>query len=149
MLFYTSTFIASLVAAILTRFFYQSMTKKSRSVHISNKSIAITDSSRKNKKERTGFKANNGIPVPSVQQGGLVYSNMGKQQPAKPVVFRNQNSASLIREKRLLSMDGYYKVRREAEPEPLTLDMVSKPFRRKVAPWAKDKKIAIRPWETE
>ena len=42
-----------------------------------------------------------------------------------------------------------YRARRRAESEPLTLEMVSKPFSRKVAPWAKDNKIAIRAWKAE
>ena len=89
-----------------------------------------------------------GIPNQSVQQGGVVFSNARKTHPAKPVVCHNQNTARFIREKRLLSTNGSYKVSREEEPEPRTLEMVSKPFRRKVAPWAKDNKIAIRLWET-
>jgi hypothetical protein len=145
MLFYISIVVASLIAILLARFSYKAMTNKNRSVHTSNKRVAITDSSRRYQKERTGFKTYNGIPTLSVQEGGMVYSNPGKTHPAKPVVRHNQNTASLIREKKLLSMNGSYKVRRSIEPEPLTLEMVSKPFRRKVAPRGKGNETAIRP----
>ncbi len=134
MLFYTSIFAVSLIAALYSRFFYTAITNKDSSVHTSNKRIAITDSSRRYQKERTGLKINNGLPIPSVQEGGLVSSSLGKKHPAKPVVSHDQDTARLIREKWLLSMYESCKARRRAEPEPLTLEMVSKPFRRKVAP---------------
>ena len=147
MLFYKSKFGASLITAIHERFFCKTFTNKNKSVNTSNKRIAITDSSRKCQKERTGLKINNDLPIPSVPEGGLVSSNLGKKHPAKPEVCHNQNSARLIREKKLLAMYESYKARRRVEPEPRTLEMVSKPFSRKVAPWAKDNKIAVRPWK--
>ena len=147
MLYYTSMFVASLIAALYTRFFYKAITNINRSVHTSNKRVAITDNSRRYQKERTGFKTCNGTPILSVQEGGAVSSNLGKTRPAKPVVCHNQNTAWLIREKMLSSMNVSYKVRRRVQPEPPTLEMVSKPFSRKVAPWAKDNKTAIRPWK--
>jgi hypothetical protein len=147
MLFYTSMFVASLIAALLTRFFYITITNKTRLVHASNKRMAITDSSGRYQKERAGFKTYNGISVLSVQDSGVVSSNLGKAHPAKPVVCHNQNTSWLIREKKLSSINVSYKVRRRVQPEAPTLEKVSKPFSHKVAPWAKDNKTAIRPWK--
>ena len=147
MLFYTSIFVAGLITALHERFFCTTIMNNNRSVHTSNKRIAITDSSRRNQKERTGLKINNDLPIPSVPEGGLVSSNLGNKHPAKPVVCHNQNAARLIREKKLSSMYESYKARRSEEQEPRTLEMVSKPYKRKVAPWAKDNKTAIRPWK--
>lgn len=141
MLFYISIFVAILIAALHVRFFYTAIANKKRSVHSSNKRIAMTDSSRTYQKERTGF---NDSPIPSVQEGGLVSSH-----PANPVVCHELKTARLIYEETLLSMNESYKAKRRAESESLTLEMVSKPFRRKVAPWAKDNKTAIRPWRAQ
>jgi hypothetical protein len=138
-----------LIAALYARFFYTAIANKNRSVHTSNKRTAITDSSLRHQKERTGFKINNALPIPSVQEGGLVSSNLGKKHPANPVVCHKLKTARPIHEESLLSMNESYEARRRAESEPPTLEMVSKPFRRKVAPWAKDNKTAIRPWETQ
>ncbi len=148
MLIYTGIFVASFIAALLARFFYKAITNKNRSVHTSNKRVAITDGASRYQEERTGFMIYGGIPNQSVHEGGVVSSNPGKTHPAKPVVCHNQNTAWLIREKKLFSMNVSYKVRRRVQPEPPTLEMVSKPFSRKAAPWAKDNKTAIRPWET-
>jgi hypothetical protein len=149
MLFYMSIFVVILIAALHTRFFYTAIANKNRSVHTSNKRIAITDSSRKYQKERTGFKINNDLPIPSVEEGGLVSLNLGKKHPADPVVCHKLKTARLIYEESLLSMNESYKARCRAESGPPTLEMVSKPFRRKVVPWAKDNKTAIRPWKTQ
>jgi hypothetical protein len=137
MLFYTSIFVAILIAALHARFFHTAIANKNRSAHTSNKRIAITDRSKRYQKERTGFKINNDLPIPSVQEGGLMSSNLGKKHPANPVVCHKLKSARLIYEETLLSMNESYKAKRRAESGPLTLEMVSKPFRRKVAPWAK------------
>jgi len=147
MLFYTSIFVASLITALHERFFCITITNTDRSFHTSNKRIAITDSSKRDQKERPGLKDNSDLPVPSVLEGGLVSSNLGKTHSAKPVVCHDQESARLNREKKLLDMYESYKARRKEEQEPRTLEMVSKPFRREVAPWAKDDKIATRPWK--
>lgn len=134
MLFYTSIFVASLIAALLIRSFYKVITNKNRSVHTSNKRVAITDSFGRYQKERTGFKTCNGISVLSVQESRVVSSNLGRTHPAKPAVSHSQDTSWLIREKKLSSMNVSYKVRRRVQPQPPTLEMVSKPFSRKVAP---------------
>ena len=74
---------------------------------------------------------NNDLPLLSVQEGGLVSSNLA---PAEPVGCHDQNTARLIREKKLLAMYESYKARRREESEPRTLEMVSKPFRRDADP---------------
>ena len=130
MLFYTGIFAASLIAAFLARFLYRAITSKDTLVHISNKRLAITDGATRYQNERAGYNTCNDISVPSLQDARVVSTNMDKIQPAKLVDCRNQNSASLIH--------GSYEARRKLKPEPLTLEMVSKPFRRKVAPWAKN-----------
>ena len=130
MLFNTNIFDASLITALHKRFFCTKITDENGSVHASNKQIAITDSSRRDQKERTGIKMNNDLPVTSVPEDGLVSSNLGKKHPAKTVGCHNQNTARLIREEKLLAMYESYKARCRVESEPRTLEMVSKPFRR-------------------
>jgi hypothetical protein len=149
MLFYISLFAAILSAALCSHFFYTAVANKIRSIHTSNKRIAITDSSRRYQKERVDFKTNYALPIPSVKEGGLVSSNLGKKHPSNPVVCHKLKTARLIYEESHLSMNESLKARRRAESESLTLEMVSKPFRRKVAPWAKDNKTAIRPWNAQ
>ncbi len=143
MLFYTSIFAVSLIAALFAIFFHKVTTNRNRLIHISNRRVAITAGSRRYQNERTGFRINNGIPATSVHDGGVVSSNLVNTQPVKieicpeptkPEVCDNQNTVRLIREKRLLSMNESYKARCRVEPEPLTLEMVCKPFRREVAP---------------
>ena len=134
MLFYISIFVAILIAALQARFIFTAIANKNTSLHPFSEQIALTDSSRKYQKEQTGFKVDNDLPIPSVQEDGLVSSNLRKKHAAKPVVCHNQETAQLNDEERLLSMYESYKARRRAESEPLTLDMVCKPFRRKVAP---------------
>ena len=147
MLIYTGIFLASLMAALLVRNFYIAVAAKSRLVHVSKKPIAKADSSARYQNARAGFKTCNGIPVPTVQQSHKVALNLSKTSPAKPNVCRNRDASWLIHEQKLASMGRSYKVRRRVEPEPLTLEMASKPYRRDVAPWAQNNKIAIRPWE--
>ena len=147
MLIYTGIFIASLMAALLVRNFYKAIAAKSRLVHVSKKPITRTDISTRYEEARAGFKTCNRIPVPTVQQSHKVALNLSKTSPAKPNVCRNRDTSWLIHEKKLATMGRSYKVRRRVEPEPLTLEMASKPYRREVASWAQNNKIAIRPWE--
>ena len=77
----------------------------------------------------------------------MVAMNLDKKSPAEPVVCRNRDASWLIREKKLLSMDRSYKVKRRVEPQALTLEMASKPFRKEVASWAHNDKLAVRPWK--
>ncbi len=149
MFIYTGLFVASFISALLAHFLYKAITNKYRSIQISNRRIAITDGASRYKKEGTGFMTYGGLPNQSVQEGGVVSSIPRKTHLTKPVVCHNQNTARLVGEKRHLSMNGSYKVSRKETSERPTLEMVSKPFRRKVEPWAKDNKIAIRPWETQ
>ena len=149
MLFYISMFVAILIAALQARFIFTAITNKNRPVHISDERIVITDSSRTDQKERTGSKANNDLPIPSVPEDGLVSSNLLEKDSAKPEVCHDQDTARLIYEEKLLSLYESYQARRRADSEPLTLEMVSKPFRRKVAPWAKDNRDATRSWKTQ
>ena len=143
MLFYTSIFVVCLIAAHLVGSFYKAITNKNRSVHTSNKRVAITDSSGRYQKERTGFKTCNGLSVLSAQGSGVV----SKTHPAKPAVCHSQDTSWLIREKKISSMNEFYKVRRRVQPEPPTLEVVSKPFSRNADPWEKDNKTAVRPWK--
>lgn len=147
MLFYTTTFLACLVAALLTRNFYKVLTDKSGSVNVSSKRAAVTDSSTRYQKARAGFKTCNGIPIPTAQQSRLAALNLGKRSPAEPVVCRNRDASWLVHEKKIASMGRSYKVRRRVEPVSPTLEMASQPFKREIAPWAHDNRIAIRPWE--
>lgn len=134
MLLYTSIFVVSLIAVFYSHFFYTAIRNKNTSVRTSNARIATIDSSERFQKERLGFNINNGLPTRSVQKDESVSSDLDKKHPAKPEVCHDEDTAKLIREKRLLSMYESYKARCEANTEPLTLEMVSKPFKRKVAP---------------
>lgn len=62
----------------------------------------------------------------------MVYSNQGEMPRDKSVACHNLDTSWLIRENRLLSMYESYMANRSAEQEPLTLEMVSKPFRRTI-----------------
>jgi len=147
MLFYTSIFVVCLIAAVFIRSLYKAITNISRSVHASNKRVAITGSSGRYPNERTGFKTCNGISVLSAQGSGVVSSNLGKTHPAKPVGSHSQDCSWLVREKKHSSMNVSYKVRRRVKPEPPTLETASKPFNRNAGPWEKDNKTAVRPWK--
>jgi len=147
MLTYTGIFLASLLAALLVRKLYRTVIAECRSAHLSGNRTTVTDSSANYQKARAGYKTCNGIPVPSLQQSRMVAMNLDKSSPAKPVVCVNRDASWLIREKKVLSMDRSYKVKRRVEPQPLTLEMASKPFRREVASWAHNDKLAVRPWK--
>lgn len=133
MLFYTCIFVGSLIAVLLACSFYRAIANINSSVHSSSKREAITGGARIYQKEMTAITIDNGIPNTSVQKVRVVPSNPGKTGTAKAVDCNDQNTAWLIREKRLLAMNESFKVRRRLEPQPLTLAMVSKPFRRKAA----------------
>jgi len=147
MLTYTGIFLASLLVAFFVRNFYKVVMAKSRSAHQSTRRTIVSDSSTKYQKVRTGHKTCNGVPVPSLQESRMVAMNLDNKSPAAPVVCRNRDASWLIREKKLLSMDRSYKVKRRVEPQPLTLEMASKPFRKEVASWAHNDKLAVRPWK--
>lgn len=133
MLFYTSIFVASLIATLPAIFFYEAIENKVRSVNTTYQRITITDSSRNYQREGTGFKTCNGIPTQPVPEDGMVYSNLGGMPRDKSVDCHNLDTFWLIRENRLLSMYESYTASLTAELEPRTFEMVSKPFRRKVA----------------
>ena len=145
MLFYTSIFVVSLMTAFYARLLYTANSFIYRSVHTSNKRVAITDRSGKYQKERTDCKINNDLAILSVQEGGLVSSKLGKKPPAEPVACHDQNIARLIREIKLLAMYESYKTRCREESEPRTLEMVSKPFRRNADPCEKENKLQSDP----
>jgi len=149
MLLYIGIFVAILIATPCARFFYTAISNKTRSVHPSDRRKAITDNSEKLQKEETGFKTNSNFRVLSVQEGGSKSLSPGKKRSANPVACHKLKSARAIHEEKLLSMNKSYKARRRAESGPLSLEMVSKPFTRKVAPWAKDYKIAVRSWKVQ
>ena len=54
---------------------------------------------------------------------------------AKPYLNHNRNFEWLQREQKTALSEKSYKVTRRVAPKPTTLAMVSKPFKRKVAPW--------------
>ena len=62
----------------------------------------------------------------------MVYSNLGGVPRDKSAACHNLDTSWLIRESRLLAMYEAYMATRSAEQEPLTLEMVSKPFRRTI-----------------
>lgn len=147
MLTYAGIFLASLIAALIVRHLYTVVVVKSRPAHLSTRRIKVTDTSSRYKKTRAGYKTCNGVTVPSTSQSRMVAMNLDKSSPAKPVVCQNPDASWLIREKKLLSMNRSYKVKRRVEPQPLTLEMASKPYRREVASWAHNNKLAVRPWK--
>ena len=149
MLFYTGIFVAILIVALHAHFFHTAIANKNTSAHTSDEQMAATDSSRRNQKERTGFKINNDLPIPSVQEDGSVSSNLGKKHPANPVDCHDLKTARPIFEEWLLSMNESYKARRRAESGHLTLEMVSKPFTRKADPWVKDGETALKLCKTQ
>lgn len=147
MLTYTGIFLASLVTALLARYFVKALTNKSGMLRAYQNQIAITDHSTKYEKAMVGINTCNGVPVPSLQQSRIVAMNLSKTAPAKPGFVRNPEASWLVQEKILASMGRSYKVRRRVEPVPLTLEKASQPFRREVAPWAQNNKMATRPWK--
>jgi len=125
MLFYTIIFVASLIATLFANLSYKAISNKVRSVNTTYQRITITDSSRDYQRKMTE-------PTQPAQDDGVVFSPPGKMSPGEFVACRNQDTTWLVREQKLLSMYESYTARRSAESEPLTLEMISKPFRRSV-----------------
>jgi hypothetical protein len=147
MLTYAGILLASLTAALLVGQLFKAAVAKSRSANLSTKRVIVPDNSTSYKKARAGYKTCNGVTVPSKQQSRMVAMSLDKSSPAQPVVCRNPDASWLVRENKLLSMQRSYKVKRRVEPQPLTLEKASKPFRREVASWAQNNKLAVRPWK--
>jgi len=148
MILYTGIFLASLVSALLARNVYKAVVAKDRQVQAINKRTAVMESPAKYKKARAAFNTCNGIPIPSVQESQVAAMNLGKSNPAKPVVCQKRDASWLVHEQKAAPAGKSYKVKRRVEPVVPTLEMTSKPFRREVAPWATNNKIAVRPWKT-
>jgi len=142
MLFYTTIFLASLVALLAARLVYKAVSlsykavsKSGRSTHVSNQRVAITASASGHQRKAVDRKAAFGNLIPVDRNGHVKAWNEARTNAALTNVNRNQDTAWLLREKKLVSVGNTYKVKRRVVPATPTLDMVSKPWRRKVAPW--------------
>lgn len=147
MLIYTTILIASLIVAVLARLFFTEASNKSLSLYGSNEGIAISTGARAYKSRKAYHQTRSSALVPSGEDFRVTAWNQEKTHPVTPIVRCNRDTSWLLREKKLVSVGNTYKVKRRVEPTAPTLDLVSKPFRRKPAPWAHDNKLAIRPWK--
>jgi len=156
MLFYTTIFLASLFALLVARLLYKAVSllykavsKSGRSAHVSNRRVAITSSASGHQKKAVVRKAAFGNLIPVDRNGHVKAWNQAGTNAALPNVNRTQDTAWLLREKKLVSAGNAYKVKRRVVPATPTLDMVSKPWRRKVAPWILNPEWASEPCGAE
>jgi len=142
MFIYTSLFLASLAALLVARLVYKTtfsgykaVSKPVKRVYRSNARAVFTDSTPAYQKNGKVRKASTDTLIPLDRAGHVMAWNLARTQADSPQIRHNQNTAWLVREKKLASVGDVYKVRRRVAPKPVTLDIVSKPWRREVAPW--------------
>jgi len=142
MFIYTSLFLASLVSLLVARMVYttissgfKTVSKSGKPVYRSNGRKVITDSTPGYQKNGNVRKAFTDALIPLDRACNATVWDLARTQPYTAQNHQNQNAAWLVREKKLASVGEVYKVRRRVAPKPLTLDLVSKPWRREVAPW--------------
>ena len=144
MFIYTSLFLASLVLLLVARFIYKAIcsgfnvvSESAKSINRTNARAAFADGGPGYQKNGKLRKASNDALIPLDRVNRETAWSLATTCATAPETLHNQNTTWLLREKKLelASAGKTFKVRRRVTPEPLTLDMVSKPWRRKVAPW--------------
>jgi len=142
MFIYTSLFLASLAVLLVARLVYKAIfsgykavSKPGKPVYRPNARAVFTDSTPGYQKNGKVRKASTDELFPLDRASNATVWNLARTNPYTPQIQQNQNTAWLVREKRLASVGEVYKVRRRVAPKPQTLDIVSKPWKRKVAPW--------------
>jgi len=142
MFIYTSLLLASLVALLVARLVYRTtfsgykaVSKPVKRVYRSNARVIFSDSTSGYQKTGKVRKASTDALIPSDRASNATVWNLARTNPCTPQIHQDQNIAWLVREKKLASVGEVYKVRRRVDPRPVTLDIVSKPWRREVAPW--------------
>ena len=143
MLIYTSLFLASLVVLVVARIIfkaissgYKVVSEYGKSADRSNARFAIAENTPGYQKSGKTRKASIEALTPLDMVSRETAWNSAKTRATAHRARHNQDSAWLLREEKLApaAAGKVFKVRRRVTPEPLTLEMVSKPWRRKVAP---------------
>lgn len=133
MLFYTVMFVACLVATLIVSFLYKAVAQNARMADASYERITTTSDSRDYQRKRAPTKTCKSFATNTVPELEMVFSKWSRMSPDGLLPCLNQDTSWVVREKRLLSMCESYAARRSNESKPMTLDMISKPFRRKVS----------------
>jgi hypothetical protein len=97
--------------------------------------VTIRNSSAGPQKKSKKSKAVHDSLIPLDRRNHEMTGNWTKTHPVDPDPHRNQNFEWLLHERKSALVQDSYTVRRRCTPTPPTLDMVSKPFRHKRAPW--------------
>lgn len=144
MLIYTSLFLASLAVLVVARISYKAISSGYKVVSDSGKSadrfnerLAIAENTPGYQKSGKTHKASTEALSPLNMVSRETAGNSAKTHATTPRNHHNQGSAWLLREEKLApaAAGKVFKVKRRVTQEPQTLEMVSKPWRRKVAPW--------------
>ena len=97
--------------------------------------VTIRNSSAGPQKKSKKSKAVHDSLIPLDCRGHKMAGNWSKTHPVDPDTHRIKNFEWLQRERNSALVEDSYTVKRRCTPTPTTLDMVSKPFSHKRAPW--------------
>ena len=97
--------------------------------------VTIRNSSAGPQKKSKMSHAVHGSMIPLERRNHETAWNRTETHNVDPDPHRNQDFDWLLRERKSVLVDGSYTVRRRFTPPPPTLEMVSKPFSHKPAPW--------------
>jgi len=142
MLSYTTLLVACLIALVIAALVYKtialivkSVANFRKSVNNIHEHVVIVRKPRVRQKAGTRRNAVDDSLSALDRRKQETAWNQSRINRAKPYLNHNRNFEWLQREQKTALAEKSYKVSRRVAPKPTTLAMVSKPFKRKVAPW--------------
>jgi hypothetical protein len=142
MFYYVTLLLGSLAALLVVTLIFKAIYLVFKSVSNSIKPVSGTyepvtirySSAGRQKKSKISNAVHDSL-IPLDRENHEVALNRTKTHPANPGAHRNQNFDWLVHERKSALAENSYTVRRRYTPAAPTLEMVSKPFRRKRASW--------------
>lgn len=149
MLSYVTLLAGSLVVLLvvaliykIVSFAFKSVSNSATPVSDTREQVTIRNSSAGPQKKSTICNAVHDSLTPPDRKNHETAGNRTKTHPVEPDPHLNQDFDWLLRERKTALS---YTVKRRFTPQPLTLGMVSKPFRRERAPWVLEHKASKKP----
>ena len=142
---YITLFLGSLVALLaVTLIFktiylvFKSVSNSKRPVSVAYEPVTIRCSSAGRHKKSKISNAVHDSLIPLDRKNHETAWNWTETHPTNPDAQRNQNFDWLVHERKSALDEDSYTVRRRYTPAAAKLEMVSKPFRHKRAPWVQE-----------
>ncbi len=149
MFYYITLLLGSLVALLaVTLIFkaiylvFKSVSNSIKPVSVAYEPVTIRCSSTGHQKKSKISNAVHDSLIPGDRRNHETVWNRTKTHPANPDAHRNQNFDWLVHEPKSALAEDSYTVRRRYTPAAPTLEMASKPFRRKRASWVMEQEAS-------